>query len=178
MKVSDILLSSGGALLILLTLIQIVPIKINPWSGLARLLGRAINKEMLENLNAVNTKVEAIDTLEKKIDSLGVEVGVLYGKFNELSSKVDSVEKKLDLSEQRSEERDIVLCRARMLRFGDEILHSAKHSKDHFDQILLDCTTYENYCYNHPGFLNNVTGQTIDLIKSTYKRCMEEKSFL
>lgn len=55
MTVAEILLTSGGGVLILLTLIQITPIKINPWSALARALGRAINGEVIGMLSEVKT---------------------------------------------------------------------------------------------------------------------------
>lgn len=51
MTLSEILAAGGGGLLILVTLIQISPIEINPWSALAQLLGRAINGEVIGMLN-------------------------------------------------------------------------------------------------------------------------------
>lgn len=53
MTIKEILLSGGGLLLLLLTLIQISPIKINPWSALARLLGKAINADVLQEIDDV-----------------------------------------------------------------------------------------------------------------------------
>ena len=47
MTIAQLLTSGGGALFILLTLIQIAPIKVNPWTALARAIGRAINKDVL-----------------------------------------------------------------------------------------------------------------------------------
>ena len=55
MTLAEILLTGGGGALLLLTLIQIAPIKINPWSALARTLGRAINGEVLRMLSEVKT---------------------------------------------------------------------------------------------------------------------------
>ena len=43
------------------TLIQVSPIKVNPWSWLARTIGRAINKEILENVSSMQ------ETLDKHI---------------------------------------------------------------------------------------------------------------
>lgn len=51
MTLSEIFAAGGGGLLILVTLIQISPIEINPWSALAQLLGRAINGEVIGMLN-------------------------------------------------------------------------------------------------------------------------------
>lgn len=53
MTLAEILLAGGGGLVILMTLIQIAPIKIDPWSALARILGRAINNEVIGMLNEV-----------------------------------------------------------------------------------------------------------------------------
>lgn len=134
------LLASGGILFIALTIVQICPIKINPWSWLAKKLGRAINGEVIE-----------------KVDKLGD-----------------------DLQSLRSEcdEREAVTSRLRILRFGDEILHEVHHTKEHFDQILLDITQYELYCSCHPDFRNNIAVATIERIKHIYQKCMDENSFL
>lgn len=43
-----------------MTLLQIAPIKIDPWSWLARKIGRAINGEVLDK----------VDQLEKRVDNL------------------------------------------------------------------------------------------------------------
>lgn len=53
MSMKEILLNGGGVLLVLLTIVQIAPIKINPWSALARLLGKAINTDVLKDLDDV-----------------------------------------------------------------------------------------------------------------------------
>ena len=53
MSVKEILLNGGGVLLVLMTLIQVTPIKVNPWSALARLLGKAINADVLNDLDDV-----------------------------------------------------------------------------------------------------------------------------
>ncbi len=53
MSLQEILMNGGGALFILLTLVQIAPIKVNPWSTLAKWFGRAINADMLKELEEV-----------------------------------------------------------------------------------------------------------------------------
>lgn len=49
-KVSDLLPMLPPVLVALLSLVEVSPIKINPWSGLAKWLGRAINGEVLESV--------------------------------------------------------------------------------------------------------------------------------
>lgn len=60
MTLQELLLGGGGGLLVLLTLIQISPIKINPWSMIARCLGRAFNKDVLDKLQAVEDEQKII----------------------------------------------------------------------------------------------------------------------
>lgn len=68
MSIQEILLNGGGLLVILLTVVQIAPIKINPWSALAKALGRAINADVLKELNDVKaTQKETQDRLDKHI---------------------------------------------------------------------------------------------------------------
>ena len=140
MSLGEILSSGGGAILILCTIIQIAPVKINPWSWLAKKLGRAINGEVIE-----------------KVDKLGEDVQSLRN----VCPKIESVS-----------------CSTRIMRFGDEILHDIRHSKEHFDQILLDITNYEAYCEQHPKFKNNIAAATIQQIKAVYQKCLDENSFI
>lgn len=140
MNIKELLTSGGGVLLILLTLIQIAPVKINPWSWLAKNIGKAINGEVVE-----------------KVDNLSTDVRNLRDEC---------------------EEREATACRTRILHFGDEILHDVRHSKEHFDQILIDITAYENYCASHPDFRNNVAVATIKRINQVYAQCIRDNDFL
>lgn len=56
MTLKEILQTGGNALLILTILIQIAPIKINPWSALASWIGHAINKDIIERINENDVK--------------------------------------------------------------------------------------------------------------------------
>lgn len=53
MSILDLLGCGAGALLALTALIQIAPIKINPWTAIAKAVGRAINADVLNELNTV-----------------------------------------------------------------------------------------------------------------------------
>ena len=138
--IQQMFLGGGGALIILMTLIQITPIKINPWSWLGKKIGRMLNGEVLDEVG--NLKRELTDHKEK------------------------------------SEERHATLCRAHILRFGDEVLHGVPHSKEGYDNILLDIDSYEEYCDNHPGYKNNVAVETIRHIKKMYQKHLEQDDFL
>jgi hypothetical protein len=55
--IQQVLLSGGGVLLILMTLIQITPIKINPWSWIGNKVGKMINGEVLEKVDNLSTEL-------------------------------------------------------------------------------------------------------------------------
>lgn len=60
-----------GALLIVLTLIQIAPIKINPWTYIAKKIGRSINGEVLDEVTKVSANLSA---LKKEFDEYRADV--------------------------------------------------------------------------------------------------------
>ena len=140
MTLKDAFLYGGGGLLFLMTIVQITPIKINPWSWIGKMIGRALNGEVL--------------------------------------SKVDNLSQDVKRIKDEDDEQWASLSRSHILRFGDELLHGVSHSKEHFDQILLDISKYEHYCETHPLYRNNIANATIEQIKRTYQKCLDENNFL
>lgn len=144
MSTSDIItvIAGGGFgfIALLMTIIQIFPIKLDPWSWLFRKIGKIMNEE-------INTKV---NSLEKGL-------------------------KKLQIS---CDERAMNDCRTRILRFNDEILHKQRHTKEHFDQILVDISNYEMYCSEHKDYKNNIANLAIKHVKDTYINCEADGTFL
>lgn len=132
---SVLLIFFGG-----ITLVQIAPIKLNPWTWIAKAVGRAINAEVIDRVGKLENDVQTI--------------------------------------KKNTEEHEAKSARVRILRFGDEILHNVKHSQEHYNQVLLDITEYEEYCRQHPEFRNNVTGITTKRIMATYEKCLKDNSFL
>ena len=59
MSIKEMVLDGGGMLLILMTIVQISPIKINPWSVLANAIGRAFNADVLKELDGVKRDLAA-----------------------------------------------------------------------------------------------------------------------
>lgn len=57
-EIKEIFTAGGGALVLLLTIVQISPIKINPWSRLAKFIGHALNSEVLEQQKATQKKLD------------------------------------------------------------------------------------------------------------------------
>ena len=53
MTLDDLFVGGGVGVVAVLSLLEIAPIKVNPWSTIARGLGRAFNAEVLADLKAV-----------------------------------------------------------------------------------------------------------------------------
>lgn len=66
MDLKELLLGGGGLLLILMTLVQIAPIKVNPWSALAKALGRAVNADIYHRLDGIEAKLDGHITMDDR----------------------------------------------------------------------------------------------------------------
>lgn len=189
MQIKVMLSDSGWLIVILLTLIQITPIKINPWSTLFKFVGRGLNSELNEKMDGFKGSLERVkddviklsdnvdslstrvDALQEKVDSLDAKIETMDNNMSELATKVDNLQHNVDQSEAKN-------ARARILRFSDEILMGTKHSSEHFTEILQAIDEYERYCLSHPEFKNNMAIASIEEIKETYDKCRREHSFL
>ena len=160
MKLADILETiqglSGwqwtGIVVLILTIIQISPIKIDPWKKIARFVGKALNQEMLEKQE---------EFVKESKD---------YRKKND--DRIDNLSNKMD-------ERAAEDARNRILRFGDEIKSKQiRHSEEYYNQILDDITSYDKYCHEHPDFKNERTIATEKIIRQEYEDHMLHNDFL
>lgn len=102
----------------------------------------------------------------------------VFDQMAELKDKIDAVDARVDNLAAKEDRKSATLCRARILRFCDEILHGVAHSKEHYDQILLDITDYSQYCDAHPDFVNHVTKHAKQEIENAYQRLLETNGFL
>ena len=59
MDLKELFLPGGIGLVALLTLIQIAPLKIDPWSSIAKGIGKAINGEVLQEVSDTKAKLES-----------------------------------------------------------------------------------------------------------------------
>lgn len=150
----DLIRDNGGAItgvvLILMSLLEVSKIKINPWSW----LGSVINKPIIERL-----------------DKQAQDIADLSQEVTRVSEKVAQVNQKVD-------EDSAISARYRILRFDDELLHGIRHTKEHFDQILVDIDIYEDFCDKNPYFKNNLAVMAISHIKTVYQKCSVDNSFL
>lgn len=61
MDTIDILKAVGGGLFALATIVQIAPINVNPWSWLAKTIGRAVNGELIAEVADIKKGMAKMD---------------------------------------------------------------------------------------------------------------------
>ena len=148
------LFAGGGIAIVLLTLLEIAPIKINPWGALRSLcrsalgaVGGRINAGVMAELRALKaTQVDIQDKLDKHIEMDGRRTANEY--------------------------------RAQILRFNNELLRDIRHTKEEYIDILNDIDSYEKYCSDHPEYPNNRALIAIETIKANYKDRLQKHDFL
>ena len=152
------LLTGGGLLVLALTLIQISPIKVNPWSALGKLpkkavkaLGRTMNAEM----NAA-----------------------LMGKLEEVEASQKETRAILDEHIRIDDERNADSHRQRILQFNNELLRDIPHTEEDFIEMLAEIDFYEDYCKEHPRYKNNRCVLAIEHIKRVYNERLDKHDFL
>ena len=151
-----------GLLIILMGMIKIPKLELNIWNLIGRTIGRSINKEAMD-----------------QVDSFSKEINGRVDNFSkEINSRVDKLSKKVDDLERADELERVRFARQRILRFNDEILCNQRHSKEHFDEILDDITTYEHYCNTHKEYENDKAVLAISTIREVYRECMKTHDFL
>lgn len=147
MTVQEILLCGGGAAVLLLSLVEIAPIKINPWSTLAKWLGRAFNADVIKRLDEVKASQENTKT-------------------------------QLETHIKTDEKREADHCRARILRFNNELLREIPHTKEEFIEVLKDIDDYERYCKSHLDYANGRAVHAIANIGRVYDERLSKHDFL
>ena len=134
-------------ILILGTVVEIVPVKIKPWSWIVKKIGKIANEDVLNRLGIV----------EKDICDLKA---------------------KNEEQDEKRMERDAVIARREILRFGDSLSHGVVYSRDSYSQIMVDIDDYEEYCNTHPSFKNSMTKSATKKILSDFERRDTTNDFL
>lgn len=141
-----------------MTIIQVAPIQIDPWSWLGNLLIAPFKKAISDPI------VAEIKGIEKEVNGVEQKVDTLQ---NDLTSHINSEAIKDALEKRRL-----------ILQFNDQIIQGNFHTKESWDQILDVVDDYEDFCLTHPEFPNNKCLLAIEHIKSQYQKHLDDNSFL
>ena len=148
MTLEEIIQTGGAGIIVLLILalgfIKIPKKEINIWG----LIGRSLNKELLDKINNVDKKVDSVET--------------------KLNNRIQETEKEKALAARRR-----ILDASDDIR-----KNGARYSEERFSDILQEIDFYEDYCLKHPEFENNRAKLSIKFLKECYDTCLKEDKFL
>lgn len=140
----------GGCLVVLMTLVQITPLKINPWSAIGKAL-TAIGRALGKVLN-----------------------GAVIDKLDKLEAMQTETQQRLDEHIRVDDERNADLHRTYILRFNMELRRGMQHTDEDFNEILYNIKCYEQYCKDHPEYQNNRAIHAIRHIENVYDERMNQ----
>lgn len=138
-----------SSLIVFTGLIQIVPIKINPWSALFKWISKAITGDACSKIDGLTTKVDKIDGLVEKIDKIEADV--------------------------TTNEKDRI--RWEILDFANSCRNGRKHTRDEYQHIIALNDKYrELLAVTHDT--NGVFEAEYDYIKKLYAERLDKNDFL
>lgn len=158
--------------LFLLSIIQISPLRLNPWTWISRKFGASVTKAMEDEIGGLKEEIKALKEQQRQ-DALEVAA-----RLDNVDAAVGGSMKGMAALANRLEEQVAVTARHRIVRTNDELLRGVRHTKENLDQSLYDIKAYESYCGRHPEFRNHMISLSIENIQDVYRRCMKDRSFL
>lgn len=126
-------------------LIQLSPIKLDPWTWALKRIGKVANED-----------------IEKKVDEVS-------NKVTDLEERVISHE------DQREEDKAISARRRILAFADECIMSNVCHSREHYNDVMEDITYYKNYCAEHTDFKNERCMMSIETIEESYRKCYMQK---
>lgn len=171
------LISSNGAtillfIIFLMSIIQIAPVKLNPWTWISKRFGASVTKAMEEEIGGLREEIKALKEQQRQNF---LDVGADLANVN---ASVSESKKALAAMASKVEERAAVTARYRIVSMNDELLRGVQHTKEALDQSLYDIKTYESYCERHPDFRNHMISMSIENIENTYRERLKKRDFL
>lgn len=137
--------------------IQITPIKWNPWSQLFKWIGKLINTEMNKKIADL---IDSTKQLNKKLED---ETRKLDNKITDLRIMVDENEKDR--------------IRYEVLNFANSCHNHIRHTKDEFEHIIALNDKY-NLLLERTGDKNGVYTAEYEYIRGIYTRLQEKGGFI
>lgn len=140
MEISDVFAKIAAGIVIAASIIQITPIKVNPWDWLFKHIGKIANEDLMTELEKTNKNVENI---RQSLDDTKAQIA---------ADKAESW-------------RTQILRFGDEVTFD-----ACPHTPEMWDNIMAVITDYNNYCREHPDFPNMRTVETSKFIVSRYNK--------
>lgn len=136
------------------TLVQVSPIKINPWSWIWKML-KWIWRSFCRSLNAE-----------------------VLAQLSEVRKDQQETKAKLENHIKLDDEREADKVRASILQFNNELLRDLPHTKEEFVEILSKIDWYNDFCETHKDYRNSRAVHAIANIERVYDERLQKHDFL
>ena len=132
--------------------LQISPVKVNPYSMLVKWVGDVACTSTKEDLSRLLEKIDNLENKQKETDS-------------KLNASILILQQSITKLEKDGQERNMEDIRRHILDFYEKLISGIKPTKDSFRSILSDIDKYEDYCENHETFKNGYTVEAVKVIQ-------------
>lgn len=134
-------------------IIQISPIKINPWSAMIKWIGKHLNTDVASKVDGVEAKVDGLDT------------------------RIADIEERLNNHIADSEAADIRERRQAILDFASSLMRNTNYNREKFEFMMNECDSYQEYCRDN-NIINGVADTSIGEIRRIYNERYRNNDFL
>lgn len=145
--------TTGFWVIIGLTLVQIAPIKINPWSFILEWVGKKLTSDLSKKIDKIENKQENICTT-----------------ISNMQLEVKTVKKEFELKNANDWRWDI-------LDFFNSARNGRPHSKEEWDHAVDQVKKYERYVEIH-GIDNGVLEEASRWLRCEYQKHIDANDFL
>lgn len=152
-KLLDFITSPGVVLFGAVTLIEIVPIKINPWSGILKWIGKVVNAEDRKNIEKINNKIDKMQEHQTSIENSVTEM-------------------KHEIEEDKAKEK-----RWHILDFVNSCRHGRTHTREEWNHVISELADYETFT-ERKGIKNGVIEEDAKYLRKLFQENNEKNNFL
>lgn len=142
-----------SSLVIISGIIEISPIKINPWQA----IGKLLTKSVADEITSLKSELSDMQEIHKR-------------ETEKLNNKIDSIYGDLQNHVAESMRSDI-------LDFQNSCLNRRKHTKEEFTYIYKLCDKYDKYIHDNE-LSNSEAEEAIQYIRTVYRECLESGAFI
>lgn len=156
-QIIDIIANDSSSWLVIIiiaiSIVQIAPIKLNPWTSMFNWISRILTKPLVQKIDGIDSKIKEVNT------------------------NVENIDKRLTEHIKESDTESLQRIRQSILSFGSSIISGKNYHKEQFDFMISECDRYETYCKER-NIVNGVADATIKEIRRVYSLKLSEDSFL
>lgn len=188
-------------LFILSGLFKIIKIEINPIGWIVGGIGKALTKDVRNdiskwqtevNKNFADVKADRAAKIEElkldydtKISALKTDLDAFEGKTernvsemkNATNSNCVALKARLDQMEKSNDMQTVRQIKVHVLDFANSCLNGVKHTKQDFENIIKENEEYEELVSKYT-LRNDVYAEDFKYIMKIYHECQEKHSFL